>query len=266
MCPTCFPRLGLSADASLSSTGSSGASSPASTVLSKRYDFLPPSRRASFPSLGGTSVSLVVFALCQPSALTEPGVVDPVSPTGIRRGTSRILPSSWGTSMVRLPCSKPTPAGLLTPDHIVQQRGPWSSQGKGSHVWDFRRSIAWPSDSLSTLRSVDYSNTTQDSLPAAGQALLDGLLTRKVPMKGFKLHLILLSQACLAQAMQPVPYSISQPETTFHRPPPTSLPQSAGHRASQTASILRSRDQAPRARRQECQFSHGRSPHADNRD
>ena len=42
MCPTCFPRLGLPADASLPSTGSSGASSPASPVLSKPYDFLPP--------------------------------------------------------------------------------------------------------------------------------------------------------------------------------------------------------------------------------
>jgi len=28
--------------------------------------------------------------------------------------------------------------------------------------------------------------TTQDSLPVAGQALLDGIFTRKVPMKGFK--------------------------------------------------------------------------------
>ena len=40
--------------------------------------------------------------------------------------------------------------------------------------------------------------TTQDSLPAAGQALPDGLSTRRVPSKGFKaasLHLILLSQA-----------------------------------------------------------------------
>jgi hypothetical protein len=27
---------------------------------------------------------------------------------------------------------------------------------------------------------------TQDSLPAAGQALPDGLFTRKVPMKGFR--------------------------------------------------------------------------------
>ncbi len=50
----------------------------------------------------------------------------------------------------------------------------------------FRRSIALLSDSLSTLRSADYSNATQDSLPVAGQALLDGILTRKVPMKGFK--------------------------------------------------------------------------------
>ena len=50
----------------------------------------------------------------------------------------------------------------------------------------FRRSIAWLSDSLSTLRSADYSNATQDSLPVAGQALLDGIPTRKVPMKGFK--------------------------------------------------------------------------------
>jgi hypothetical protein len=42
MCSACFPRLGLPADASLPSPGSSGASSPASTVLPKRYDFLPP--------------------------------------------------------------------------------------------------------------------------------------------------------------------------------------------------------------------------------
>jgi len=53
-------------------------------------------------------------------------------------------------------CSKPTPAGLLAPDHIVQQRGPWSSQGKGSHDWVFRRSIAWLSDSLFTLRRDRY--------------------------------------------------------------------------------------------------------------
>ena len=49
--PPCFPRPGLPAGASLPSTGSSGVSSPASTVPSKRYDFLPPvpPRFVSFP-------------------------------------------------------------------------------------------------------------------------------------------------------------------------------------------------------------------------
>ena len=38
----CFPRSSRPTDASLPSTGSSGASSPASAVLSRRYDLLPP--------------------------------------------------------------------------------------------------------------------------------------------------------------------------------------------------------------------------------
>ena len=45
---------------------------------------------------------------------------------------------------------------------------------------------------------VGYSRTTQDWLPAAGQALPDGLSTRRTPTKGFQfanLHLFLLSQA-----------------------------------------------------------------------
>ena len=119
---------------------------------------------------------------------------------------SRTLPSSWGTSIIRLPCSKPTPAGLLTPDHRVQQRGPWSSQGRGSHDWVFRRSIAWLSDWLFTLRGVSYLSTTQNSLPVAGQALLHGVLTRKVPMIGFKsVNYISFPypKLCLAQVTQP---------------------------------------------------------------
>lgn len=54
-----------------------------------------------------------------------------------------------------------------------------------------------PTKGLSTLNSMAFGfavyasqgrspDTTQDSLPVAGQALLDGVLTRKVPMKGFK--------------------------------------------------------------------------------
>jgi hypothetical protein len=207
MCSTCFPRSSLPADASLSSTGSSRASSPASSVLSKRYDALLPSRRTSFPSLGGTSVALVVSLPDGRVSRQGLELVTRCLQPGVRRGAkNRTLPSSWGTSMIRLPCSKPTPAGLLAPDHTVQQRGPWSSKGRGSHDWVFRRSIAWLSDSLSTLRGVSYLSTTQDSLPVAGQALLDGISTRKVPMKGFKVVIYISSpfpKLCLAQSMQP---------------------------------------------------------------
>ena len=38
----CCPRSSLPTDASLPFTGSSGASSPASAVLSRRYDLRPP--------------------------------------------------------------------------------------------------------------------------------------------------------------------------------------------------------------------------------
>ena len=82
MCSACFPQSSLLTGVSLSSTGSSRASSPASTVLSKRYDALLPSRRTSFPSLGGTSVALAAFAPWRTSAPPRPGVGDPVSPTG----------------------------------------------------------------------------------------------------------------------------------------------------------------------------------------
>ena len=211
MCSACFPPLSLLADASLSSTGSSRASSPASTVLSKRYDILLPSRRTSFPSLGNASGHSLCSLLGRRVSNQGPELVTRCLQPGIYRGASRTLPSSWRTSMIRLPCSKPTPAGLLAPDHTVRQRGPWSSQGKGSHDWVFRRSIAWPSDSLCTLRDANYSSTTQHSLPVAGQALLDGLLTRKVPMKGFKVVVYIsssLPKLCLAQAMQPQRFNL----------------------------------------------------------
>ncbi len=61
-----------------------------------------PSRRTSFPSLGGTSVTLVAFAPRRTSAPSRPGVVNPVSPAGILPRKRQELPSSWGTPIVRL--------------------------------------------------------------------------------------------------------------------------------------------------------------------
>ena len=68
-----------------------------------------------------------------------------------------------------------------------------------------------PTKGLSKLNSMAFGlavyaspgllpHPTQNSLPAAGQALPGGLSTRRVPTKGFKavsLHLILPSQALL---------------------------------------------------------------------
>ena len=128
MCSTCFPRSGLPVDASLPSTGSSGASSPASTVLSKRYDALQPSRRTSFPSLGGTSDALARFAPWRTSAPPRPGVGDPVSPAGNSPRSEQGSPKFLGNLMSVCTCSKPTPAGLFAPDQFSAAAWPLNPQ------------------------------------------------------------------------------------------------------------------------------------------
>jgi len=116
------------------------------------------------------------------------------------------LPSSWGTLIIRLhmfqtdagrtACTRPYSAAAW-PLVITRQRLPrlglstLNSMAFGLAVYASRG------------RSPD---TTQDSLPVAGQALLDGILTRKVPMKGFKGVIYISSpfpKLCLAQKMQP---------------------------------------------------------------
>jgi hypothetical protein len=131
---------------------------------------------------------------------------------GICRGANRVLPSSWGTSVVRLPCSNPTPAGLLASDHCGAAARPLVCKKQRLPRKVFRSSIAWLPGSLSTLRSAGYPNATQDSLPAAGQALLDGTFTRKVPLKGFRVVIYIPSsfpKLCLAQLHQPLARSES---------------------------------------------------------
>ena len=68
-----------------------------------------------------------------------------------------------------------TPAGLLAPDHCGAATWPLVCEQQRLPRKGFRSSIAWLSDWLSTLRRAGYPATTQDSLPAAGQALPDGL-------------------------------------------------------------------------------------------
>jgi len=119
---------------------------------------------------------------------------------GCCRGSNRISQVPGEPQLSVCTCSNPTPAGLLAPDHYGAAAWPLVEQRQRLPRKVFRSSIAWLSDSLSTLRRTGYPATTQDSLPAAGQALPDGLSTRKVPTKGFRsasLHLVPLSQALL---------------------------------------------------------------------
>src|SRR6516164_5177034 len=99
-----------------------------------------------------------------------------------------------------------TPAGLRTPDRYSAAAWPLVCEKQRLPRKVFRRSIAWLSDSLSTLRRTGYPSTTQDSLPAVGQTLLDGLLTRRVPTEGFRVLRYISSsfpELCLAQSHRP---------------------------------------------------------------
>jgi len=128
---------------------------------------------------------LVLFAPRRTSAPPGPGVVDPVSRPGPRGGDDRI---SQVPGEPRLPVCpvQSTPAGPRAPDHYGAAARPPVSEQQGLPRTVFRRSIAWLSDSLSPLRRAGYPAATPDSLPAAGPALLDGLFTRRVPTKGFR--------------------------------------------------------------------------------
>jgi hypothetical protein len=115
-----------------------------------------PSHRTSFPSFGGTSVALVLFAPRRTSAPPRPGVGHPVSPAGIVRGNDRISQVPGEPQLSVCTCSHPTPAGLLAPDHYSAAAWPLVSQKQRLPRKVFRSSIAWLSDSLSTPRRVRY--------------------------------------------------------------------------------------------------------------
>jgi hypothetical protein len=106
MCSAWCPRSSPSADASLSSTGSSGASSPASTVISKRYDFLPliPPRFVTFAWRYLSAHSLDSLFGGQVHRRSPELVTRCLQPGQLPRKWQD-LTSSWRTPIVHSPCS-----------------------------------------------------------------------------------------------------------------------------------------------------------------
>jgi hypothetical protein len=186
MCSACFPRSSLSAGASLPSTGSSEASSPASSVLSRRYDFLPFGS-PHFVAFAWRYLRVHSFFSLPDRRVRRRGLG--CYPGISRRELTKETTGSrtfLGNPNYPFAHVQSTPAGLRPPDHCGVAAWPMVSEKQRLPRKVFRRSIAWLSDSLSTLRSAGHPRPTQDSLPAAGQALPDGLFTGRVPMRGFR--------------------------------------------------------------------------------
>ena len=180
-----------------------GCCSPASAVLSRRYDsgqatafgLSPPSPVGGLSCFPPQSVAVVwrylsVHSFCSlpDGRVSHQGLelVTRYLQPGSHRGNDRISQVPGEPQLSVCTCSNPTPAGLLAPDHYGAAAWPLVEQKQRLLRKVFRSSIAWLSDWLSTLRRTGYPATTQDSLPAAGQALPDGLSTRRIPMKGFR--------------------------------------------------------------------------------
>jgi hypothetical protein len=107
----------------------------------------------------------------------QPGFL-PRQPAGSPKFLGNLhCPSAMFLDSGRTACSRPSRAAAW-PRVEERPRLPRET--------DFRSWITWLLDWLSTPRSAGCPDATQDSLPGAGQALLDGLSTRKVPLKGFR--------------------------------------------------------------------------------
>ena len=96
---------------------------------------------------------LVLFAPRRTSVPPKPGVGNPVSPAGISLRKRQDLPSSWRTPIVRLHMFHTDAGRIVTPDHFGAATWPLVIEWQRLPRKVFRRSIAWLSDSLFTLRS-----------------------------------------------------------------------------------------------------------------
>ena len=121
--------------------GPLGSSSPASSVLSRRYDFLPPLSphfvAFAWRYHGNTRVSLPRPPSVAASGL---GLVTRYPRPGLLPWRRQDLPRSEGNPSVPLPCSS-TPAGLACQAITTRQRGPRSRARRRLPQYRFRGSI-----------------------------------------------------------------------------------------------------------------------------
>jgi hypothetical protein len=134
------------------------------------------SRRTSFPSHGRYHSERSCFARTRPSAAASEslGVGHPVSPAGIWSVETAGSPTFLGNPDCAL--ALPFDPGGTDASGLgnASARPPVCPRRRLPHSY-YRGSITRLRHWLSTLRRPDYSDATQDSLPAVGQTLPDGL-------------------------------------------------------------------------------------------
>ncbi len=120
----------------------------------------------------------------------------PVTPVRILGWRRQGLPGSWGTHARACPALRPRRDRKRQAIAACRCGLPPSERRRLPQTGYFRGSITRPTHSLSTLRRMDHSTATQDSLPAAGQALPGGIGYPLGSNERFQLlHRLLLSQA-----------------------------------------------------------------------
>ena len=187
--PSCFPQTVPYLGVPLPSTGSSRAEFSCfhGTIRTLRLPAIPPAA-LRFPSFGGTTVARSLCSLRCGVRHRGPG--DAASRAGYPLPASPVEMTGPLTFLGNLTCAL---ALLFDPGRThasgrynASARPPLRPRRRLPHGY-FRGSITRLRHSLSTLRRMGYPTSTQDLLPAAGQALPGGIDTRKVPTKGFSL-------------------------------------------------------------------------------
>jgi hypothetical protein len=107
----------------------------------------------------------------------------PDSPLPVARRRRQDLPGSWQDPVMNVPCSSTPAEPPRSTTTALRYCLPPSRRCRLPRLLCFRGSITRPTHSLSTLRRMDCSIATQDSLPDGWPAFPGGLVARWVPTK-----------------------------------------------------------------------------------